>query len=334
MPSHYQEGPADSADSYHGQGCTRGLAGFEVSYEQPSFLRCGVTSGDRQHRLGGAAVVWRGFRKPKSVVLEVCDVTEDYNRAFDEVILPQWSKTSEKQRNAAGFSNRRGQLASNDPESYALHDTYSYQRGHADVFREVYKKAPHASPRNGERLLVVDIGAGAATVAVALGEALGRRQRQRVDYLAFDPNPTMRKLGRRILKHLNAGFNSADYIKSLEDVDFTDTDRLLFSLSYVVHQKAVAPAHIEGWARVIKRAVIEVDRPVKLIYTTAANFEGGAHIHLMRMLKEANIHRKPRPIGVQVRRRFPKSVSSDDRILWEEQRSVWDVEAEHWILSA
>ncbi|WP_419925861.1 hypothetical protein [Candidatus Poriferisocius sp.] len=144
----------------------------------------------------------------------------------------------------------------------------------------------------------------------------------------------MQKLGRRILKHLNAGFNSAEYIKSLEDVDFTDIDRLLFSLSYVVHQKAVAPAHIEGWARVIKRAVIEVDRPVELIYTTAANLEGGAHIHLKQMLKEAKIHGKPRPVGVQVRRRFPESVSSDGRMLWEVQSRVWDVEAEHWILSA
>ena len=77
----------------------------------------------------------------------------------------------------------------------------------------MYKKARHAPPPKGERLLVVDIGAGAATVAVGLGEALKRKKRQRVDYRAFDPNPMMRELGRQILRHLGAGFGSADYVR-------------------------------------------------------------------------------------------------------------------------
>jgi hypothetical protein len=259
----------------------------------------------------------------------------DYDRAFVKVIQRPWDDTPDEQRSEAEFPRRQGQLAPDASRSFALRDSYSYQRGHADVFREVYRKAPHTPPGNGERLLVVDIGAGAATVAVALGEALGRRQRRRVDYLALDPNPSMQKLGRRILKHLNAGFNSADYIESLDEVDFTNTDRLLFAFSYVVHQKAVEPAHIEGWARAIEQAVIEVDKAVELIYTTAANLDDdGAHIHLKQMLKEAKIRGKRRTIDVQVRRRFPESVSSDGQILWEVQPDMWDVDAEHWILSA
>lgn len=94
----------------------------------------------------------------------------DYDRAFAEVIVSRWSETPDEQRNAAESSMRQGQLAPDAPDSYTLHDSLRYQRGHANVFREVYKKSRHSPPRNGERLLVVDIGAGAATVAVGLGD--------------------------------------------------------------------------------------------------------------------------------------------------------------------
>ena len=169
-------------------------------------------------------------------------------------------------------------------------------------------------------------------MAVALGEALGRSERHRVDYLAFDPNPMMRKLGRQILKHLGANFRSANYITSLEDVDFTDIDRLLFTFSYVAHQDAVAPADIDIWASLIKRAVDEVDQPVELIYTTA-DLSGGALLDLWRMLRQAKIVRKNNRVDIQVRRRFPAPTSRDGRIRWKKQNDLWDVHAEHWILS-
>ena len=255
----------------------------------------------------------------------------DYDRAFAEVIVSRWSETPDEERNAAESSDRRGQLAPDAPDSYALCDSFRYQRGHADVFREVYKKARHAPPPKGERLLVVDIGAGAATVAVGLGEALKRKKRQRVDYRAFDPNPMMRELGRQILRHLGAGFGSAGYVESLEDVDFAEVDRLLFTFSYVAHQRSVAPAHIDAWASVIKRAVGEVDRAVDLIYTTA-DLSGGALFDLEQMLKKARVLKKQHPIDVQVRRRFPGPTGGDGPIHWDEQTKLWDVRAEHWIL--
>lgn len=253
----------------------------------------------------------------------------DYDRAFAEVIVSRWNETPSEQRNAA--AGRRGQLAPDAPDSHALRDSFYYQRGHADVFREVYKKARHPPPRKGERLLVVDVGAGAATVAVGLGEALKRNKRQRVDYRAFDLNPMMREIGRQILGHLGADFRSADYIDSLEDIDFMDIDRLLFTFSYVAHQEAVTSAHIDSWASVIKRAVSEVDRAVELIYTTA-NLSGGALLDLEQMLKEANVLKKQHPIDVQVRRRFPGPAHGRGRICWDEKTQLWDVRAEHWIL--
>ena len=271
------------------------------------------------------------FRKPESDVLEVRDMAVDYDRAFAEVIVPRWSETPDEQRNAAESPSRRGQLAPDAPDANALCDSFHYQRGHADVFREVYAKALHSPPRKGERLLVVDIGAGAATVAVGLGEALKRSKRQRIDYRAFDPNPMMRKLGRQILGHLGASFRSADYIESLEDVDFTDIDRLLFTFSYVAHQETVTRAHIGSWASAIERAVGEADQAVELIYTTA-DLPGGALLDLKQMLREANVLKKQHRIEVQVRRRYPDPTRGDSSICWDEQTHLWDVRAEHWIL--
>ena len=154
-----------------------------------------------------------------------------------------------------------------------------------------------------------------------------------LDYLAFDPNRMMRKLGRRILKHLGAGFNSAEYVTSLEDVDFTGTDQLLFTLSYVVHQDDVTAADIDEWASLIKRAVIEVDQDVELIFTTAKRRKG-AHHALRRMLGHAKILGNPHTIDVQVRQRFPEPASSDGQICWDEKNRLWKVRAEPWILSA
>ena len=256
----------------------------------------------------------------------------DYEGAFAEVILSRWNETSDQQKRAANFPKRQGQLEPDAPSSFALHDTYRYQRGHADVFREVYEKTHQYPPKNGERLLVVDIGAGAATVAVALSEALGRRKRQRVDYRGYDPHPMMRKLGKQILKHLDTDFRSAKYIKSLEALDFAGRDRLLFTFSYVAHQNAVAPADIEAWSRLIRRAVNEVDRAVELIYTTASLSEG-ALLDLKEMLKQAKVVRKHNRVDIQVKRRYPASRGRDGRVRWDEQTSLWDVQAEHWILS-
>ncbi len=182
---------------------------------------------------------------------------------------------------------------------------------------------------------MVDIGAGAATVAVALGEAIEHAKHEQVDYLGFDPNPAMRKLGKRVLKHLDAGFRSAKYIQSLEEVDFTDTDRLLLTFSYVAHQDAVTQDDIDEWASLIKRAVYEVDRDVELIYTTIYNAESarkGALPDLKRKLQQANFVRNHKTVRVRVRRRFPGSVSSNGQICWEEQSEQWSVQAEHWIL--
>ena len=260
-------------------------------------------------------------------------VTANYDEALARVILSRWNKTSQADKDAAVSRKRRGQLDPDDPRSFAIYDCLNYQRGHADVFREVYQKTSHFPPRKGERLLVVDIGAGAATVGIALAEAFKRKQRQRLDYLAFDPHPMMHKLGKRILKHCGSGFHSAKYATTLEDINFAGTDRLLFTFSYVAHQQAVADADTEEWASLIRRSVSEVNQDVELIFTTA-DLSDGVLVDLRTKLEEAKIVRKRACVSVQVRKRFPKLNDCARQVHWRETDDYWRVRAEHWILSA
>ena len=77
----------------------------------------------------------------------------DYDHLHEAVVQQQGRETSEEHRDAANFPNRRGQLNSDDPDSHAIHDTFTFLRGHAEVFRAAYRKAQHVSPRKRERLL-------------------------------------------------------------------------------------------------------------------------------------------------------------------------------------
>ena len=104
----------------------------------------------------------------------------------------------------------------------------------------------------------------------------------------------MPKLGKRVLDHLDAGFRSAKYTKSLGQVDYADVERLLFAFSYVSHQDAVTPADIDEWAYLIERAVVAADRAVELIYTTA-DLSDGALPELGQKLERAGIKEKGRP---------------------------------------
>ncbi|MDE0136600.1 MAG: hypothetical protein OXM54_17400 [Acidimicrobiaceae bacterium] len=262
-----------------------------------------------------------------------------YDGVFEAVVQQPWlevPKALQDEARQRSQQNQQGQLSRDAPHEWALHDTFHYQRGHADVFREAYRVSRHHPPQKGERLRVVDIGAGAATVAIALREALGRSKRNRVHYLAFDPNPGMRDLGEQILGHLGSDFRSAKYLESLDTVEFADRDRVLFTSSYVSHQEAVSADDVNRWTSLIERAVARSDRAVELIYTTADN------IHsiepkipvLRRRLEQAGLKPKIETINVRVSRRFPEPDSSDGRVQWKPSSHLWKVQAERWVLRA
>ena len=61
----------------------------------------------------------------------------DYDHLYEEVIQQQWREISQAQRDAASSPDRRGQLNPDEPDGHALHDAFTYQRGHAEVFRAV-----------------------------------------------------------------------------------------------------------------------------------------------------------------------------------------------------
>ena len=255
----------------------------------------------------------------------------DYDRLYEAVVQRQWREISQTQREAASSPDRRGQLHSDEPDGHALHDTFTFLRGHAEVFRAVYRKAGHVSPRKRERLLVVDIGAGAATVAVALADAVGKGTHRRIDYVAYDPHSMMRRLGERVLDHLDAPFRSARYIESLDGIDFSAADRMLFTFSYVSHQNAVTAADVDRWATLIGRAVREVDRAVDLIYTTA-RLTGGWLPALGQLLDQAGISRKANCITVRVKRRFPLHITGSNTVQWDDKSADWQVRSEHWVM--
>ncbi|WP_420621732.1 hypothetical protein [Candidatus Poriferisodalis sp.] len=260
----------------------------------------------------------------------------EYDDSFEECIQRPWLAVSKMRQIDADQPKRQGQLSPDAPNEWALHDTFHYQRGHADVFRDAYRVSRHHPPKKGERLRVVDVGAGAATVAVALGEALGRDKRRRIDYVAFDPNPSMRSLGEQVLEHLDAGFGSGMYIESLEETDFHKGDRLLFSFSYVSHQQAVTLADVDRWASLIKRGIQEVGRAVELMYTTASN------IHsiepklpmLGEKLDQAGLRRTVEPLSVHLKQRYPETGGRDGRVRWRWRNPQWQVQAERWTLRA
>ena len=265
--------------------------------------------------------------------VEQMSVEDKYDLAYSAVIRRRWHEIPEPQRSAPDVTDRQGQLAADAPDECALYDSLTYQRGHADVFREMCKSAPHTPPTKGQRLLVVDIGAGAATVAVGLCEALGRKKRQRIDYLAFDPNPMMRKLGKRLLRQLDPGFRSADYVRSLEEMDLTVAKRVLFAFSYVSHQDSVKSSDIERWTTLIKNAVSQSSRAVELMYTTAT-LSGGALPQLGQQLDRVGVSRSITQVPVHVEARYPWEGADQSLVEWDNKGWSWKVQAEHWILRA
>lgn len=260
-------------------------------------------------------------------------VEEKYDLAYSAIIRRRWHELPETQRSAPNVSDRQGRLAADAPDECALYDSLTYQRGHADVFREMYKSAPHTPPTKDQRLLVVDIGAGGATVAVGLCEALGRKKRQRNDYLAFDPNPMMRKLGKRLLRHLDPGFRSAGYVRSLEEIDLAGAKRVLFAFSYVSHQDSVETSDIERWATLITNAVGRASRAVELMYATVTR-PGGALPQLGQQLDRAGITRRITRVPVHVEARYPWEGADESLVEWDNKGWSWKVQAQHWILRA
>ena len=142
----------------------------------------------------------------------------------------------------------------------------------------------------------------------------------------------MRKLGKRLLRHMNIGFRSAAYVKALDKIDFGPASRVLFTFSYVSHQNAATLGDMEAWSALVQRALSDPSRETELIYTTA-NLSGGMLSCLARSLKAAGVDRARTDVTVAVQRRYPRADTRDGRVRWDEQAKMWQVKAEHWKLT-
>ena len=205
----------------------------------------------------------------------------DYDRAFVQVVEAAWREARESDQ-ASAYSaaspKRHGQLDPSDPDEFALHDTYTYQRHHADACGQALRFAEIESPRPDSPLVVVDIGAGACTVAVALGEQW-MQELPGVYYHAVEPHSMMRKLGMQLLDELSWPFGRVQVVESTDRLlkpadgcvlDEIDSSNTLVTFNYVMQQQSVGLDTISESAGFLHRLVAHKS-DVELLIVTANN---------------------------------------------------------------
>ena len=203
----------------------------------------------------------------------------DYDRAFVQVVEAAWREARESDpatADEAVFPDRRGQLDRSDPDEFALHDTYAYQRHHADAFGRALEYAGIESPRPERPLVVVDIGAGACTVAVALGEKW-MQELPNVYYYAIEPHSMMRALGMQLLDELDWPFGHVQVVEKTDELldsvnscapERIDSARLIVTFNYVMQQSSVGQDAVSEWAEFLQH-MVACKSDVELLIVTA-----------------------------------------------------------------
>ena len=265
---------------------------------------------------------------------------EAYDRAFEAVVRGAWNDLSQQERNEAISQRRRGDLEPSAPRPHAIHDTFNYQRSHADAFKKALDEAGVRPPGSDQTMAIVDIGAGAATVGVAVSEAWSS-QVASVSYHMIEPNKPMRKLGKRILSEMGTPFAEISSHRSIDK--FADrhpslnADRILVTLSYVLHQTTVGDEHIKIWVRQIRRLSRLPNRPhVAILATTVSspsrelqNRDSTAALH--HLLRSKIPELRMREGSLRCDHRFPRESPSDGNQWKLPQTPDWEnVLYVHW----
>jgi hypothetical protein len=214
---------------------------------------------------------------------------------------------------------RKGDLSPGDGPEAALADTRSYQRSHADAFSEALRISPVTAP--DAPLAVVDIGAGACTVAVAMSECWGASVAN-VRYHAVEPHPTMRRLGTAILSEGGWEGQLVEQVESLDDLSNHAESRLLVTLSYVVHQSQVTEEDVSALADFIADQTDQMERDPEVLITTVIS---GSWTLLRRwrtpllrsQLEERGVQVEETAESLLVGHRFPTSNSAMEQRLFE-----------------
>ena len=195
-----------------------------------------------------------------------------YDSAFETVVKRAWKALSQEDRERT--SSRQGDLRHDDPPSYAICDTHNYQRSHADAFKKAMAHVSIDPPSPEQTMAVIDIGGGAATVAVAISEAWPDHVAQ-ITYHLIEPHKTMRQLGRELLSAMALPFDKVSFHRSAKkfrrDHPEVEADRVLVTLSYVLHQSAVRDSDVDKWVELIQDLVHCRPHQVAVLATTAAS---------------------------------------------------------------
>ncbi|MCY3562046.1 MAG: hypothetical protein OXH20_12905 [bacterium] len=204
-----------------------------------------------------------------------------YDRAFVQVVEEAWQEALKSDPGAADeakSSERHGQLDPSDPDLFALCDTYNYQRHHADACRQALREAGIESPRTGRPLVVIDIGAGACTVAVALGKTWPQ-ELSNVHYYAVEPHPKMRALGMQIVDALNWPFGHFHMFERTDQLlepansrkpERFESARVLVTFNYVMQQGSVRRGTVSEWAGLL-HGLVAHKASVELLIVTVRN---------------------------------------------------------------
>jgi len=192
------------------------------------------------------------------------DSSFGYRGAFDRVVRPRWNSLSTLDRQNSDW--RHGQLAPTDPHSFAIFDTYTYQRSHIDAFRRIVELAGIRPPDGTDHIAIVDIGAGACTAAIGLSEEWRPWEVSRVCYRGVEPHPTMRELGSELL-NICCPVRSVELTENVRDLTNVSEDRVVVALNYVVHQGGVSDSDVSAWADLIAGYVAHAQTEV--LITTA-----------------------------------------------------------------
>lgn len=201
-----------------------------------------------------------------------------HKRAFDAVIRRDWERLKHKRREGTTH-NRKGDLEPGATRTDATYDAFNYQRSHADAFKRALRLAKVDPPRSGHSLTIVDIGAGAATVGVAVSEVWSGVT-ERISYCRVEPNKHMSDLGRRLLSEMGNPFARESSYRSIDELDTThlvlNSDRILVTLSYVLQQSAVDDEDVTNWVATIKSWSDPPNlRTVEVLATTVVSNDPG-----------------------------------------------------------
>lgn len=223
----------------------------------------------------------------------------DYDRAFLRVVRGSWLEAVESNPEVAAdpdIPSRRGQLDPSDPDLCALYDTHRYQRHHADAFGEALQHAGIKSASSESPVAVVDIGAGACTVAVAIGERW-KPGLPNVHYYAVEPHPKMRQLGIELLGALAWPFGHIQVVDKIDELigpadsralERIDSSRLIVAFNYVMQQGSVGQDAISEWAGFLRCLVTRRCEVQLLIVTVAAHLVDNTEA-LLKALDELDV---------------------------------------------